>query len=260
MTGLVFSYDEGATHQDLDFALESQTISDWTCILLRWGSHTSRLRLCVSLDSWPRLLCRSDTDWTWTLHLSSHWSTRLRVIDPIFWGSRLQERLDFLHTAPSNILFRLERNRWPLLLTEATALLSLMRMSSYLWSLFLCLLDFLVVLCGSISQHSSLHPLAIKSAGRLTSLYTCTSPFIPTHTSQTTCSACGVFENLHDHFQLWRCFVLRRCMSGLFFENLCHSFRLRRCSVPGLCMYMGYSCIANFWRVPVSHSVWSVYI
>ena len=32
-------------------------------------------------------LRRSDTDWTWTLRLSSHWSTRLSIIDLIFLGS-----------------------------------------------------------------------------------------------------------------------------------------------------------------------------
>jgi hypothetical protein len=33
-------------------------------------------------------LRRSDTDWTWTLRLSSRWSTRLCVIDLVFLGSR----------------------------------------------------------------------------------------------------------------------------------------------------------------------------
>jgi hypothetical protein len=41
-------------------------------------------------------LRRSDTDWTWTLRLSCHWSTRLCVVDLIFLGSRQQERLDCL--------------------------------------------------------------------------------------------------------------------------------------------------------------------
>jgi hypothetical protein len=36
---------------------------------------------------------------------------------------------------------------------------------------------------------------AIKSAGRLTSLYTCTSSFIPTHASQATCVTASGFED-----------------------------------------------------------------
>ena len=41
-------------------------------------------------------LRRSDTDWTWTLHLSSRWSTRLCVIDLIFLGSRNNSTSCFL--------------------------------------------------------------------------------------------------------------------------------------------------------------------
>ena len=41
-------------------------------------------------------LRRSDTDWTWTLRLSSRWSTRLCVIDLIFLGSRNNSTSCFL--------------------------------------------------------------------------------------------------------------------------------------------------------------------